>query len=83
MKGLLAWWAPFREIATHLGRLVELYELDLEARKVLNPREEPTQAAVFYQDDITISEGERRRLEWIARGGAPLMEGQVPPGPLP
>lgn len=84
LRGMLhvRWLFPFRRIAASLEELVALYRMDLESRGVVGPGDAGV-ASVTYQDDISISEGERKRLEWIARGGPPLMEGEQVPGPLP
>lgn len=74
------WLLPFRSIATSLRRLVELRELEMEASGLLMSRAPILEASVAYQDDLYLSERERKQLEWIAAGRRPLAVGEDTPG---
>lgn len=76
------WLLPLGDIAASLRELASLYRLDLETRRILNPTGDIPAAGVFYQDDLNLAEGERKRLEWMASGGRPIFYGDPVPGPL-
>lgn len=80
VRWLFEWMTPLRSIASSLRRLQELKEIEMEAQGLLLPKEPLREASVSYQDDIFLSDLERRQLEWIAAGRRPLGPGEEPPG---
>ncbi len=77
---VMEWLVPLRDIAGSLRRLVELKELEMQAHGYLTPPGEAMESEVYYQDDLALAQAEQRRLEWMARGGPPIWEGEAPPG---
>lgn len=80
MRSPFGWLLPFQRIASALERLVELYEADLKARRVVYEHAIFAPDAISYQDDGILADLEVRRLDWLRRGGRPLEDGEEPPG---